>query len=106
MRTNSGKENSVVPHACSLRSTRRESATRGELLPRYSVRAPSFGPRASPPLNPPSPPPGPSHAQAKTTKKVTIRLECKDCKTKKQLVLKRCKHFELGEKKKGSGPSY
>ena len=45
--------------------------------------------------------------QAKTTKKITIRLECKDCKAKKQLVLKRCKHFELGEKKKLSGgPSY
>lgn len=45
--------------------------------------------------------------QAKTTKKITIRLECKECKAKKQLVLKRCKHFEIGEKKKGGGgPSY
>jgi ribosomal protein L44E len=41
--------------------------------------------------------------QAKTTKKITIRLECKECKAKKQLVLKRCKHFELGEKKKATG---
>ena len=46
-------------------------------------------------------------SQAKTTKKITIRLECKDCKAKKQLVLKRCKKFELGEKKKNlEGPSY
>jgi len=45
--------------------------------------------------------------QAKTTKKITIRLECKECKAKKQLVLKRCKHFELGEKKKlTGGPQY
>ena len=51
-------------------------------------------------------PPSPALQQAKTTKKVTIRLECKECKSKKQLVLKRCKHFELGEKKKGGGPSY
>lgn len=43
--------------------------------------------------------------QAKTTKKITIRLECKECKTKKQLVLKRTKHFELGEKK-GKGTGY
>ena len=35
--------------------------------------------------------------KAKTTKKVTIRLECKDCKYKMQLPLKRCKHFEIGE---------
>jgi large subunit ribosomal protein L44e len=48
-----------------------------------------------------------TYLQAKTTKKITIRLECKECKAKKQLVLKRCKHFELGEKKKLSGgPSY
>ena len=42
--------------------------------------------------------------QAKTTKKITLRLECKECKAKKQLCIKRTKHFELGEKKnKGSG---
>lgn len=46
------------------------------------------------------------HKKAKTTKKVTLRLECKDCKTKKQLVIKRTKHFELGEKKKTSGHQY
>ena len=43
--------------------------------------------------------------QAKTTKKITLRLECKECKAKKQLVIKRTKHFELGEKKK-SGTGY
>ena len=39
------------------------------------------------------------HKKAKTTKKITLRLECKECKAKKQLVIKRTKHFELGEKK-------
>lgn len=34
--------------------------------------------------------------KAKTTKKVVLRLECTSCKTKAQLALKRCKHFELG----------
>ncbi|KAJ1453347.1 hypothetical protein M885DRAFT_524499, partial [Pelagophyceae sp. CCMP2097] len=43
---------------------------------------------------------------AKTTKKVVLRLECKECKAKKQLTIKRCKHFELGEKKKTSGHTY
>jgi ribosomal protein L44E len=36
------------------------------------------------------------HKKAKTTKKVVLRLECTACKTKAQLALKRCKHFELG----------
>ncbi|CAM9255655.1 unnamed protein product [Choristocarpus tenellus] len=46
------------------------------------------------------------HKKAKTTKKVTLRLECKECKAKKQLVIKRCKHFELGEKKQATGHQY
>lgn len=43
------------------------------------------------------------HKKAKTTKKISLRLECKECKVKKQLVIKRTKHFELGEKKAKSG---
>ena len=46
------------------------------------------------------------HKKAKTTKKITLRLECKVCKAKKQLAIKRTKHFELGEKKKPTGPTY
>uniref|UniRef100_K3XBG7 60S ribosomal protein L44 n=1 Tax=Globisporangium ultimum (strain ATCC 200006 / CBS 805.95 / DAOM BR144) TaxID=431595 RepID=K3XBG7_GLOUD len=47
------------------------------------------------------------HKKAKTTKKITLRMECKECKTKKQLPIKRTKHFELGEKKKsGTGHQY
>ncbi|KAE8999445.1 hypothetical protein PR002_g18449 [Phytophthora rubi] len=46
------------------------------------------------------------HKKAKTTKKVTLRMECKECKTKKQLPMKRTKHFELGEKKKSTGHQY
>ncbi|KAH3635426.1 hypothetical protein KXW67_006109 [Aspergillus fumigatus] len=43
------------------------------------------------------------HKKAKTTKKIVLRLECTACKTKKQLALKRCKHFELGGDKKTKG---
>ncbi|KAI9636123.1 60S ribosomal protein L36 [Dioszegia hungarica] len=43
------------------------------------------------------------HKKAKTTKKVVLRLECSSCKAKHQLVLKRCKHFELGGDKKQKG---
>merc|ERR1712241_87529 len=43
------------------------------------------------------------HKKAKTTKKVTLRLECTKSKKKKLLVIKRCKHFELGGDKKRKG---
>ena len=43
------------------------------------------------------------HKKAKTTKKVTLRLECVDCKYRLQKALKRCKHFELGGDKKRKG---
>jgi len=46
------------------------------------------------------------HKKAKTTKKVVLRLECKKCKTKKHLVMKRTKHFELGAKKMEAGHQY
>eukprot|EP00938_MAST-03A_sp_MAST-3A-sp1_P001585 g1585.t1 len=46
------------------------------------------------------------HKKAKTTKKVTIRLECKECKQKTQLCLKRCKSFNLGQKKDTGGHKY
>merc|ERR1711985_9780 len=38
--------------------------------------------------------------KAKTTKKIVLRLQCTKSKKKKLLVIKRCKHFELGGDKK------
>jgi len=46
------------------------------------------------------------HKKAKTTKKVTLRLECKICKERSQLAIKRCKTFELGQKKEAAGHQY
>jgi len=46
------------------------------------------------------------HKKAKTTRKVVLRLECKKCKAKTQLTIKRTKHFELGAKKQESGHQY
>merc|ERR1712071_463255 len=43
------------------------------------------------------------HKKAKTTKKIVLRMECTDCKARKQVSLKRCKHFELGGDKKRKG---
>lgn len=43
------------------------------------------------------------HKKAKTTKKIVLRMECTDCKYRKQVPLKRCKHFELGGDKKRKG---
>merc|ERR1712018_371681 len=42
------------------------------------------------------------HKKAKTTRKIVLKMECQECKYRKQLSIKRCKHFELGgDKKKG-----
>jgi len=41
--------------------------------------------------------------KAKTTKKIVLRMECSECKYKKQIPLKRCKHFELGGDKRKKG---
>ena len=51
----------------------------------------------------------PLSMQAKTTKKIVLRMECSTCKMKKHKALKRCKHFELGGEKKrkvGATPSH
>merc|ERR1711997_429486 len=41
--------------------------------------------------------------KAKTTRKIVLRMECTECKYRKQLPIKRCKHFELGGDKKRKG---
>ncbi|XP_017745423.1 PREDICTED: 60S ribosomal protein L36a-like [Rhinopithecus bieti] len=43
--------------------------------------------------------------KAKTTKKIVLRLECiePNCRSKRMLAIKRCKHFELGGDKKRKG---
>ena len=41
--------------------------------------------------------------QAKTTKKLVLRLECGKCKRRLQVPIKRTKHFELGGDKKRKG---
>ena len=38
--------------------------------------------------------------KAKTTKKIVLKMECTECKYRKQLPIKRCKHFELGGDRK------
>merc|ERR1712142_511913 len=43
------------------------------------------------------------HKKAKTTKKIVLRMECTECKFRKQLPIKRCKHFELGGDKRKKG---
>merc|ERR1719277_91782 len=41
--------------------------------------------------------------KAKTTKKIVLRMTCVKCNQKKQLSIKRTKHFELGGDKKRKG---
>ncbi|XP_028389393.1 60S ribosomal protein L36a-like [Phyllostomus discolor] len=43
--------------------------------------------------------------RAKSTKKIVLRLECAEpnCRSKRRLAIKRCKHFEQGGGKKRKG---
>merc|ERR1712070_637189 len=44
------------------------------------------------------------HKKAKTTKKITLRLTCTQCKSVRLRPIKRAKHFEICDKKpKGKG---
>ena len=42
------------------------------------------------------------HKKTKTTKKITVKLQCTVCKKTQQNVLKRCKTFQLNDKKKST----
>lgn len=44
--------------------------------------------------------------KAKTTRKITLKLECTKCKRRHLKVLKRCKSFVLGAKVKNSNQLY
>merc|ERR1711916_328698 len=46
------------------------------------------------------------HKKAKTTKKITLRMECTVCKFRKLHTIKRCKTFELGAAKKVKGGTF
>jgi large subunit ribosomal protein L44e len=41
--------------------------------------------------------------KAKTTKKVTLKLECTTCKQRRLIPIKRCKSFVLGKKDVAKG---
>lgn len=44
--------------------------------------------------------------QAKTTKKIVLRLQCQVCKASHMHAIKRCKHFEIGGEKKNKSALY
>lgn len=47
------------------------------------------------------------HCQAKTTKKITLKLTCNACKAVRLKPIKRAKHFEICDKKpKTKGQMY
>merc|ERR1712194_46097 len=65
---------------------------------RYNAKQKGYGGQTKPILR----------KKAKTTKKITLKLECSKCKHKRCLAIKRTKHFELGgdTKKKGEALTY
>jgi large subunit ribosomal protein L44e len=63
---------------------------------RYDAKQKGFGGQTKPVFR----------KKAKTTKKVVLKIECTKCKCKRMLPLKRCKTFELGERKAGKADGY
>uniref|UniRef100_A0A7S4GIC6 60S ribosomal protein L44 n=1 Tax=Eutreptiella gymnastica TaxID=73025 RepID=A0A7S4GIC6_9EUGL len=56
---------------------------------RYDMKQKGFGGQTKPVF----------HKKAKTTKKITLKLQCSKCKRIKQVHIARCKHFELADRK-------
>jgi ribosomal protein L44E len=73
-------------HRASAHAIRHQASLFAQGKRRYDRKQSGYGGQTKPVF----------HKKAKTTKKVVLRLECTQCKTKAQLALKRCKHFELG----------
>lgn len=60
---------------------------------RYDAKQKGFGGQTKPVFR----------KKAKTTKKVTLKLECTKCKRRRCKVIGRCKSFVLGKKEKTKG---
>merc|ERR1719146_271024 len=63
---------------------------------RYDMKQAGFGGQTKPIFR----------KKAKNTKKIVLKLECTETKSRSFRVLKRCKTFILGKKEKGSGPMW
>merc|ERR1712110_998475 len=77
-------------HAITWQKKAGKASTAAQGKRRYDRKQAGFGGQTKPVF----------HKKVKTTKKVVLRLECTKSKKKKLLVIKRCKHFELGGDKK------
>eukprot|EP00756_Hemistasia_phaeocysticola_P004314 Hpha_TRINITY_DN12746_c0_g1::TRINITY_DN12746_c0_g1_i3::g.114703::m.114703/K02929/RP-L44e, RPL44; large subunit ribosomal protein L44e len=65
---------------------------------RYDAKQKGFGGQTKPVF----------HKKAKTTKKISLKLQCSKCKQVKLTAIRRCKHFELAEqgRKKSKDPTW
>ncbi|KAJ9447178.1 60S ribosomal protein L44 [Diplonema papillatum] len=65
---------------------------------RYDAKQKGFGGQTKPVF----------HKKAKTTKKITLKLQCAKCKRVKLTAIKRAKHFELADqgRKKSKDPTW
>jgi large subunit ribosomal protein L44e len=87
MRTHCKKCNKHSPHKVSQYKKGKDSLVR-QGKRRYDAKQEGFGGQTKPIFR----------KKAKTTKKVTLKLECTVCKTRRLNPIKRCKSFVLGKK--------
>lgn len=83
-----GKCNKHTLHKVSQYKTSKKSEM-AQGARRYKAKQKGYGGQTKPVF----------HKNAKTTKKIVLKLECSKCKQKRMTPIKRTKHFELGEKK-------
>jgi large subunit ribosomal protein L44e len=73
-------------HAITWQKKPGKASTVAQGKRRYDMKQAGFGGQTKPVF----------HKKVKTTKKIVLKLKCGDCSLCHQVVLKRCKHFELG----------
>merc|ERR1740117_2385530 len=88
-RTYCSKCNKHETHAISWQKKAGKASTTAQGKRRYDRKQAGFGGQTKPVF----------HKKVKT-KKVVLKLKCAKCKGSHQVVLKRCKHFEVGAAKK------
>merc|ERR1712137_313644 len=75
-----------TPHAITWQKKAGKASLTAQGKRRYDRKQAGFGGQTKPVFK----------KKVKTTKKVVLKLKCKDCSRSHQIVLKRRKHFELG----------
>eukprot|EP00343_Euplotes_focardii_P008213 CAMPEP_0205820354 /NCGR_PEP_ID=MMETSP0206-20130828/2980_1 /ASSEMBLY_ACC=CAM_ASM_000279 /TAXON_ID=36767 /ORGANISM="Euplotes focardii, Strain TN1" /LENGTH=100 /DNA_ID=CAMNT_0053114973 /DNA_START=54 /DNA_END=356 /DNA_ORIENTATION=+ len=88
--THCKKCNKHQPHNITWQKKAGKASSLAQGKRRYDRKQAGFGGQTKPVF----------HKKVKTTKKIVLKMKCVECSQSHQIVVKRCKHFELGGSKK------